>query len=461
MNVSYLNEKIETMPQGVLAALAAAVAFLALLPAWLNYDIIARDGAIQYVPMARLFLEEGFSEVFINNPQLPLFPLIIAAVSKLTGLSLEMSGRTASYVGYILAASGMFMMAGFLFRKRSIAFLAFLFLITNRQLINRSIDCLKESLFLCCIIWGNYLILKGITSEKNRARLYITGTLILVLGGMFRSTVLVFICAWIIIWILRERQGILARASLLLIPVAGGLAAWLLCPEFVLFSKSSYHLGYFFDSTHGIGDILKSNVDVIKTFFQTGNPVVILFGLYGLFCHERDAYFYHVCLVLLMFFLILVFWTFASSRYFLAPIVWIYPVAGYGVLRALQSGLWTSRALGILTVVSCLALWGHISLTPPDPDKLALKEAGVWILARIGPDHEVISNRDRLVFYAQGRHSPLAAFQDKAPLKRPLAIDTEAEGGKELDSRLHSLGLRPDRRFRSISVYLPRAHELD
>jgi hypothetical protein len=253
----------------------------------------------------------------------------------------------------------------------------------------------------------------------------------------------------------------LARASLFVIPAAAAVVTWLVSPEAAVFGKSSYNLAYFFNSSRGIADIGGSAADVIRTFFSTGNHAVMAFGLYGLYCHRRDAYFHHVCLVLLMFFLVLVFWVFASSRYFLAPIVWLYPAAAYGVFRALQSGRAFPGALGALTVLSCLVLWGHISLTPPDPDRLAQKEAGEWILAMAGPDREVISNRDRLVFYARGRHSPLDVFREKDPLGMPLAIDAEAEGGRELLARLNSLGLKPDREFRSISVYLPRVRELD
>lgn len=450
------NETIELIPRGVLCVLLAFAAFLALLPSWLNYDIISRDGAFQYVPIARLFLEQKFHDALVNNAQLPLFPLIIASVSKLTGLSLEMSGRVTSYLAYIVAALGMFKMADFLFKNRFIALLAFLFLITNRQLINRSIDCLKESLFLCCVIWGNYLIFKGISSAAKKEGFYVSGTFILLVGAMFRSTVLVFICAWLMIWIFHDKKGMLARASSFLALVIGVLAAWLVYPEFIIFQKGSYHLGYFFDSTKGLGNVLKSSADVLKTFLQTGNPAVILFGLYGLYHYRRDAYFYHINLILILFFFILTFWIDVSDRYYLAPIVWLYPLAGYGIVHAFRSTNRTVKTAGLLTVISCIVLWAHISLTPPDSDRLAWREAGEWILAKTGPDREVISNRDRLVFYAQGVYIPLSAFQDKAPLSRPLAVDGKYEGGEVLITRLHSLGLRPDKRFGSISVYLPR-----
>lgn len=456
MNVSSLNEKIEHIPQTAIFALLGVVAFLALLPAWVHYDVISMDGAFQYVPMARLFLEQKFYDVLVNNPQLPLFPLIIAGVSKFTSLDLEMSGRIVSYMAYIVAALGIFKMTDFLYKNRFIALLAFLFLITNRQLINRSIDCLKESLFLCFIIWGNYLILEGISSATKKRGFYASGILILLAGAMLRSTSLVFVCAWLIVWIFRERKGILSRSSLLLIPVAGVLATWIVYPEFVLFKKSAFHLGYFFDSVNGTGGILTSTLEVLKDFFRTGNHAVILLGFYGLYYHDRDAHFFHVCLVLTMFFLILVSWIYASSRYFLAPIIWLYPMAGYGVVHAFQSGNRAWRVVGVLTVVSCIALWVHISLTPPDPDRMAWREAGEWILVQVGPDREIISNRDRLVFYARGRYSPLSDFREKVPLSRPLAIDSDHEGGRELIVKLRSLGLEPDKQFRLISVYLPR-----
>lgn len=447
-----LNRKMENIPSGKLMLIVGTGAFLALLPAWINYDIISRDGAFQYVPAAKVFLSGNFREGFLR-PELPLFPLIIAGITKLTGFSLEFSGRVASYLAFVLAAIGMFKVGEVLFKNRGIALLAVLFLITNREFVDCSVDCLKEALLICCILWGNYLILKGIAAAGEKHTYYILGTITLLAGALFRSTALVFLCAWIIIWVFYKKEERFIRAALFLIPVTLVLVIWVINPDLPIFRKS-FQFGYFFISSHSAMDIFKSSVNVIMEFFSRGNAFIILFGLFGLYHYTRDYYYMHVCLVLGMFFLILIMWLFASGRYFLAPISWIYPLAAYAVARTFRLASNPLKAIAFLTVVSAIVLWADVAFTPPDQDKLARKDAGEWILASLGQDQEIISNRDRLVFYAQGSYIPLSDFQETDLFSRVIAIDTMLEDAKLLQEKIRSRGIIPDKQFRSISVYL-------
>jgi len=430
-------------------------AFLALLPAWMNYDIISRDGAFQYIPAARVFLEGNILQGFLR-PQLPLFPMIMAVVAKITGFDLEMSGRVVSYLAYILAAIGMFKVGEVVFKNRLISLVAVLFLITNRQYVDRSIDCLKESLLICCIVWGNYFILKGIGVIDKRIIYYILGVLTLIAGMLLRSTALVFLCAWFAVWLFHKREGIFARASILFIPVLVFLILWLFIPK-VSISWKSYHFNYFFVYIHSITDILKSALNVLTGFFSTGNPLILLAGLLGLYYWEKDVYYFHSGLVIAVFFLILVPWPLVSDRYYLAPIIWIYPLAAFGIMKTFQSEAKLLKTLAVFIVLSSVVLWADIAFTPPDKDKLARKEAGLWILDRLGPDQVIISNRDRLVFYAQGTYKPLLKYKAGNDTKSVLAVDTKFEEGRIIVEEAHSRGLDPDKQFRSISIYLPKS----
>ncbi len=450
-----LEGVIQTMSSPALLMLVGASAFLALLPAWLNYDIISRDGAFQYVPLAQVFLEGRFLEGLLGEVD-PFFPLIIAGIARLTGLEPELSGRIASYLAFVLTAVGMYKVGEILFRDRMVSLLAVLFLITNRQLVDRSIDCLKESLLLCCIIWGNYLVLKGISSIDRKRLFLALGALMFFAGGLFRSTALVFLCAWLIIWIFHEEKGRLARAALFLAPVCGVLVVWAVNPDLPVFKKS-YQFGYFFVSSHGAGDILRSGANAVAKFFSTGNPLVILLGLTGLYRYRRDYYTGHLVLVLGMFLLVLTFWIFASDRYFLAPIMWLYPLAAFQALRIIREGAVLPRSFAVIALLSCVIMWAHISFTPPEPDKLARRDAGEWVLSRLGPGHEILSNRERLAFYAKGTGLPLDAFNDSTARGQVLAIDTGEEDGKMLQERLGSQGILPDKRFGTILIYLPRS----
>jgi len=113
------------------------------------------------------------------------------------------------------------------------------------------------------------------------------------------------------------------------------------------------------------------------------------------------------------------------------------------------------RWFAVIALISCMVLWAHLSFTPPDPDKLARRDAGEWVLSRLGPGHEILTNRDRLAFYAKGTGLPLGAFNG-TPMDKVLAIDTDEEDGKMLQEKLDNQGILPDKRFGSILIYLPR-----
>jgi len=334
--------------------------------------------------------------------------------------------------------------------------LAVLFLITNRLYVDRSIDCLKESLLICCIVWGNYFILKGIGVIDKRIVYYILGVLTLIAGMLLRSTALVFLCAWFAIWLFHKREGLFTRASILFIPVLVFLFLWIFIPD-ISISWKSYHLNYFFVYIHSITDILKSAINVLTGFFSTGNPLIILAGLFGLYYGKKDIYCFYSYMVLIIFFLILIPWPLVSDRYYLAPIIWIYPLAAFGIVKAFQSRTKLIKAMAVITVLSSIVLWADIAFTPPDADRLARKEAGLWIFDRLGPDQEIISNRDRLVFYAQGTYIPLSKYKAGNDTKSVLAVDTKYEEGRIIVEEAHSRGIDPDMQFRSISVYLPKS----
>jgi hypothetical protein len=145
-----------------------------------------------------------------------------------------------------------------------------------------------------------------------------------------------------------------------------------------------------------------------------------------------------------------------SGRYLLAPIVCLYPLAAYMVLAAWQSRRTVWKACAVIAVFSCVALWAYQARIPPDPDKLARRQAGHWILAQIGPGHEIMSNRMRLVFYAKGASSPLTDIDAHRP--HPcIAVDVDTEQGSRFKARYDQAGLRSDKVFRTIHVYLPKS----
>jgi len=431
----------------------SAAAFLSLLPLWLHYDIISPDGAFQYIPTARLFLEGCFFEGFAR-PQ-PLFPLLIAGVSWATGAGPELAGRLISAGAFIIAALGMFKLGELIFHDRWTALISVLFLITNRELAEDSVDCLKESLLVACILWGNFFVLKGLEEEtgRRRADLFLAGILFL-LGMFIRSTALFFLGAWLLIWVFRRNGGRMLRMALLVVPAVLFVILWFVNPDLPLYKKS-YNLGLIFNNPHTIPGVLQAAGNAVVELFSTGNLLVVSAGCAGFFFWKKDRYITHLCLSALIFLIVLSAWGFTSGRYLLALIAWLYPLSAYAVVRMARSMNRVGKVASFLVVLAACAFWADKAMEGPDPHKLARKEAGLYILEHAGPDQRIITNRDRLAFYAQGTYVPLKKASDAKKYRGILAIDIEKEDGEAGKAYMEGIGKSPARVFDTIYVYLP------
>ncbi|MEA2101741.1 MAG: hypothetical protein U9P80_04105 [Thermodesulfobacteriota bacterium] len=473
-----LKTGIEGLTPWRIVFAVSMLSLCAVLPAWFNYDIIARDGAFQYIPAARLFMDRGFM-AFSAVSQLPLFPMFLALVSGLTGLDLEMSGRLISALSFIVASLGIYMAAWTIFKDRWVALLSVLFLISNHELLTRSVDCLKESLLIMLVVWGNYFILRGIDQGFHRGLLFLLGIIVLFFGAIVRTTALFFLGAWVILWAFHKSKGMPLRVIVLSMPVIALGGLMILMPDLGLFHRKGFALIALFSGWPGLSAMSKAGLDTIVEFFATGNCLIMLFGFIGFFIHKKDLYYIHVCLVFLMYLLVLSMMGWTSDRYLLAPVMWFYPMAAYAVIRSLRSIKRPVRVLAILAIVSCPFMWAYMALTPPDADKLARRQAGEWILSRVGPGARIMTNRDRLAFYARGLYTPLAddmdktdamdktddmdktdvmdnaGRQDKKALSYCMALDTLHEDGRDMKREMDNAGRQPDKTFRTIHVYLP------
>jgi hypothetical protein len=138
--------------------------------------------------------------------------------------------------------------------------------------------------------------------------------------------------------------------------------------------------------------------------------------------------------------------------------------------------------LAIIAIAAAPFIWAGKAFTPPDQDRLARKEAGEWILSHVGQGKDIVSNRERIVYYADGVQITIEADPkqiktweymghkivgydynillrdviDKGSIQIIMAIDYSSDDySKSWISMLDSLGIKPDKTFRSIYVYLP------
>ncbi|MBN1637245.1 MAG: hypothetical protein JW920_12070 [Deltaproteobacteria bacterium] len=449
--------KLSEISQTKTVFLVLFISFLALLPAWLNYDIISRDGAFQYVPSAVLFYEGSFKEAILGNT-LPLFPMMIALIARITGLDFELSGRLIAGCCFLIAAAGMFKVSEIIFRNRWISLISVLFLITNRDLIERSIDCLKESLLLCFILWGNYFILKGVLQGYRNKDLALGGA-ILFLGALVRSTSLVFLGAWLVIWVFHKRKNVIFRALLLVVPAIAVFMLWYFDPSLPIFRKS-FKLSKLFHTMPGISGFLYSTYVIVSNFISTGNHFIMVIGCFGLYKYRNDRYKTHVIIVFAFFYLMMIrmgHTGMQNQRYVLAPIVWFYPLAAYAVVSWLSAPGKVKKRIAVVVLLAACLFWAGRAFTPPDSDKLARKKAGEYILSQAGPEQRVLTNRDRLAYYAKGEYVKLDAESDIDNPQLIIAVDVQKAEVREVKARLDTIRKTPARQFKTIYVYLPES----
>lgn len=473
------------------AWIVLAISMLAILPAWLHYDILSHDGAHLYIPLAKMFLSGKFQEA-VSSPFkplfLPLYELLIFLTAKITGFDLETSGRLVSMVSFLFAAVAIYKITDILFQDRAVSFLSVVMLLANRELLKCSVDCIKESLLIALVLWGNYFILKGIYSSGSKLRCFLAGCMFFVAGGLVRSTSLIFLIAWGMLWVFHKKQGAFVRLLVFLLPIAAVVAVYHL--------NSHYHWGLpFFRRSYALGkltrlnldalDLMKYSVNMIRQFLAKWYYVIAIFGFLGVHWLRKEVYTKFFLLVFIMFFLICTITSyFFIDRYIIAPVVAIYPLAAYALARSLRSGNAYVKIIACMTIAFCVFLWAQKVFTPPSPGKLARKEAGLWILSQMGPEKPLLTNRPRIGFYADTTPYVLSRFKNlekknqiiarKTPywvkdkvvmsklkggkgLTMAVALDLgdESQEVKLLAEKLASWKLKPDKTFRDIQVYLP------
>jgi len=419
---------------------------------------------------------------------LPLYELLIFLIAIITGFGLETSGRLVSAVSFLFAAVAMYKITDILFKDRAVSFFSVVMLLANRELIKCSVDCLKESLLVALVLWGNYFILKGIYSSGAKFRCFLAGCLFFVAGGLVRSTALIFLITWGVMWVFHKKQGVFFRLLVFLLPITAAVAAYYLNNQYhweLPFFRRSYGLGKLTDLNLDALALMKYSANMIRQFLAKWYYIIAVFGFLGVYWLRKEAYTKLFLLLFIMFFVVCtITGYFFIDRYIIASVVAIYPLAAYALVRSLRSKNTYMKIISCITIAFCVFLWAQKVFTPPSPDKLARKEAGLWILSQVGPEKPLLTNRPRIGFYADttpyvvleftslekkdqiiARKIPywendtvlISKLRDKDGLTMAVALDLgiESQEVKLLAEELSSWKLKPDRTFRNIQVYLP------
>ena len=126
--------------------------------------LIAKDGAFQYIPVAKLYASGEFKEA-LSQVQTPLYPFLIALVSKI-GLDIEPAGRLISLILNTLTIIPLYFLGKKLFKSSNISFLAGFLLAIHPYFARFSVDVLKEATYIFFFVTALWLSYEALSSEK-------------------------------------------------------------------------------------------------------------------------------------------------------------------------------------------------------------------------------------------------------------------------------------------------------
>lgn len=131
---------------------------------YFNTGIIAQDGALQYIPVAKLFASGALEEA-LHQLQTPLYPFIIGLLSKI-GLSMELAGRLISLVLSTLTIFPLYFLGKKLFKSADVSFLAGFFYAIHPYFARLSVDVLKEATYIFFLVTAFFLFWEALSRKK-------------------------------------------------------------------------------------------------------------------------------------------------------------------------------------------------------------------------------------------------------------------------------------------------------
>ncbi len=384
--------------------------------------MITLDGALQYIPAAKLFYHGAYLQALLQ-PQLPLYPFLISILSHLTG-DFELAGQLISILFSLLAVFPLYFIAKSLFGPRPAFWTTVLYLI-NPLMLESSVDVLQEGVVIFFFFFSVYFSLRFLQEEKKR---WLIWTVVFAIaGGLVRIgalVVLVVLGLWLGYEVLRGRLRerklayrylwvLVAVAGITLIFVVPGVLGW----EFLI-TKKPYKLiegifcRWFVYEWPSLSQIGGSALSIVGRFIEKSYPLPFLLALFGLWwrikAREFSAEERYLALLIGVLIIILFPNLYASGRYHLPAIFLSYLWAGFGFvkIRELIEGRFT-RYPGLSSVIPVIILLVTvlpISLQPQRLDKIGRKEVGLWLRERTLAPPLILTDDPRVAYYAGGEY---------------------------------------------------------
>ena len=449
MQRGLLNQKNNNDKRNLFILLLLALSIRIIL--YPHLHLIAKDGAFQYIPVAKLYACGEFKEA-LSQMQTPLYPFLIALVSK-SGLDMESAGRLISLIFNTLTIIPLYFLGKKLFKSSNISFLAGFLLAIHPYFVRFSVDVLKEAPYIFFFVTALWLSYEALSSEK--LWLYLLAGITIGFSCLIRADgieILIIVSLWILFQKISEFRKTYKRRI--------GAFFLLSAFSFVLVAPYLWHIR----QTTGEWNLSKKiklevligpksfvkednirDVSVIRKHTQgfllftsksvnSFHPLLLIFLLFGLVKRKTIPYQKREEFFLASFFGIHLFVLYFmaanysifreghiiasafSGRHVLPLVVisffWMGMGIGevreriYGWIVSKRDGVFSSnlsrRVLVVILAVIALSILPK-TLKPQGVDKLGGKIAGIWIKENSGKKAPIImTNMPQVAYYAMG-----------------------------------------------------------
>ncbi len=417
-------------------------------------EIINPD-AVRYINAAHELLQGNFGQAFRHEKMLG-FALFLGLANLIVS-DWFLAGKLLSALPLILATVPLYLIARDLFGPRAALATGLMFSVI--PYINGMVtEIIKDPLFLLCVTTSLWLVLRGLRSGAwcdllGSGLFALVATLFRVEGIIYLAIVMAMLSLFACVGSDHRGQRLQALLAFSALPAAAillGLTVILsgmISPE--ILTSLQVKFGYYFslnllENYQAIYQQLKSveakfpGGHVSNDFFEIARhqlPLIYLLGLLQVFAKaifptsllllgnglalkgrwKRPLLLLLAIILgfLLMDYLLLVKNNFISSRYMMIPVVFSLVLAGYGLVRLLDSLSSSSYAkfASVMVLFLCIIVPAAESFSVLADQKTVLKTAGEWLEKHRDLERsQIITNDERIAYYAGLMRSSYRVF---------------------------------------------------
>lgn len=417
-----------------------------LMSAWcLSQDPVINNDGVTYIAIAQLIVDGDWQQA-INYYSWPYYPLLLATVSKLLLIDLELTAHALNFffvaalsLGFICIVAEFSEQSGYkaknLGQHNRIVLIAALVIVLFPSLTKYRSFIIRDFAYLSCYLWSLYFIFKYCVS--GRLKHLFSWLALAVLGCLLRFESIAFVLlAPYFFFLISKPDNQIRRPTLmilisLLVTVGIALFWWYANDKYSATIAHAQSQGedmanlwdLFFANTRSENNqqltfaifIQQALKNLGNLAYELTRRMAVLYLIFAIITYtknlalkigaQKKVWLIYIGVNLLILLGFSFFNNFLVSRYTLATALTLLILSPFAINLLYEQLVSTgSTAKKVLLMFIVIVLVG-ISLERLNiqTDKLALKEAGVWLAENATPDARIFST-DKVINYYAGRN---------------------------------------------------------